>query len=103
MQKYSIDISQAAVSVLQDYIDLCCADNGVDCGLRLLDAYDNVIQLLEIQPYMGCVRLRYIPDKYRVVNFWPHLWFVFQVKEPAHCVKLEYIIDDRQNYGAFIK
>ncbi len=28
---------------------------------------------------------------------------VFQVREEEKCVKIEYIIDDRQNYGAFLK
>lgn len=103
MQLYNIELSPAAAAVLQDYVDRCCMDNGVDCSLRLLDSYDSTLELLETQPFIGCARLRYIPDKYRVVNFWPHLWFVFQVKENEHCVKIEYIIDDRQNYGTFIK
>ena len=53
-------------------------------------------------PFIGCARLRYIPAKYRVTNFWPHLWFVFQVKENEKSVKIDYIIDDRQNYGEFL-
>ena len=54
-------------------------------------------------PLIGCARLKYVPAKYRVLNFWPHLWFVFQLKEAENCVKIDYIIDDRQNYGPFLK
>lgn len=100
---YNVDVSPVAYAVLTDYVDRCNEDNGPECALRLLDSYDNAIGILEQQPYAGCARLKYIPDKYRVTNFLPHLWFVFQVKENEQCVKIEYIIDDRQNYGAFLK
>ncbi len=36
-------------------------------------------------------------------NFWAHLWLVYQIKEEDKCVKIEYIIDDRQNYGFFLR
>lgn len=100
---YNVDISPAANSVLEEYTFRCARDNGEECALRLLDSYDEKISYLETTPLIGCGRLRYVPSKYRVLNFWPHLWFVFQVKEEENCVKIEYIIDDRQNYGAFLK
>lgn len=100
---YKVDISPAANSVLEEYTFRCAGDNGEECALRLLDAYDEKITYLETTPLIGCARLRYVPSKYRVLNFWPHLWFVFQVKEDKKCVKIEYIIDDRQNYGTFLR
>lgn len=100
---YKVDISPAANAVLEDYTFRCARDNGEECAFRLLDAYENKISCLETAPFVGCARLRYVPFKYRVLNFWPHLWFVFQVKEEEKFVKIEYIIDDRQNYGAFLK
>lgn len=99
---YKVDISPAASEVLQEYVKRCMTDNGTDCALRLMDSYDEKISFLEAGPHMGCARLKYIPDKYRVLNFWPHLWFVFQIKKDANTVKIEYIIDDRQNYGSFL-
>lgn len=88
-----------------NYLKFCLnsTDHYKECAFRLLDAYDDKISYLEAAPFIGCARLRYVPSKYRVLNFWPHLWFVFQVKEEENCVKIEYIIDDRQNYGAFLK
>lgn len=100
---YKIDVSPAANSILQEYTFRCARDNGEDCALRLLDAFDEKITFLENTPQIGCARLRYVPAKYRVLNFWPHLWFVFQIKEEESCVKIDYIIDDRQNYGDFLR
>ena len=69
----------------------------------LCKTIERKISYLETTPLIGCARLRYVPSKYRVLNFWTHLWFVFQVKEDEKCVKIEYIIDERQNYGGFLK
>lgn len=99
---YTVDISPAANSILKEYVFRCARDNGEDCALRLLDSYDKAISLLEMTPFIGCARLRYIPSKYRVTNFWPHLWFVFQINEIKKNIKIDYIIDDRQNYGEFL-
>ncbi|EHI60724.1 MAG: type II toxin-antitoxin system RelE/ParE family toxin [Hungatella hathewayi] len=100
---YQVDISPSANHILNMYTDFCVRDNGMECALRLLDSYDEKISFLEMQPKIGCSRLKYIPDKYRVLNFWPHLWFVFQIYEDSQVVKIEYIIDDRQNYGPFLR
>ena len=100
---YNVDISPEANAVLEDYALRCLTDNGEECALRLIDSFDEKLSYLETTPMIGCARLRYIPAKYRVLNFWPHLWLVFQVKEWDKCVKIEYIIDDRQNYGDFLK
>lgn len=96
---YKVDISPSANAVLEEYTFRCARDNGEECALRLLDAYDEKISYLESTPLIGCARLKYIPSKYRVLNFWPHLW----LKEYENCVKIDYIIDDRQNYGTFLK
>ena len=100
---YKVDISPSANAVLEEYTFRCARDNGEECALRLLDAYDEKISYLESTPLIGCARLKFIPSKYRVLNFWPHLGFVFQIKEYENCVKIDYIIDDRQNYGTFLK
>lgn len=100
---YKVDISPSAKEVLDEYTFRCNQDNGIDCALRLLDSYDEKISFLEQQPYIGCARLKYIPVKYRVISFWPHLWFVYQINEERKHVIIDYIIDDRQNYGAFLK
>lgn len=100
---YKVDVSPTANSVLEEYSFRCAKDNGVECALRFLDAFDDKVAYLEATPLIGCARLKYIPSKYRVITFWPHLWLVFQIKEEDNCVKIEYIIDDRQNYGSFLR
>lgn len=100
---YKVEVSPAAYEVLGEYVFRCAKDNGEECALRLLDAFDDKVGDLENTPLIGCARLRYIPSKYRIITFWPHLWLVFQVKEEEKCVKIEYIIDDRQNYGSFLR
>ena len=100
---YNVVVSPEAKSVLDEYTFLCNRDNGLDCALRLLDSYDEKISYLEQQPRIGCSRLKYIPSKYRAINFLPHLWFIYQVIEEEKRVIIDYIIDDRQNYGPFLK
>jgi plasmid stabilization system protein ParE len=99
---YNVEVSPAAEEVLHKYVVLCMEDQGEACAMHLLDSYDRNIALLETQPLIGCGRLRYVPDKYKVFPCWKHLWFVFQIYESEKIVKIEYIIDDRQNYGSFI-
>ena len=48
---YKIDVSPAANSVLEEYTFRCARDNGEDCALRLLDAFDEKITFLF---YAGC-------------------------------------------------
>ena len=38
---YKVDISPAANSVLEEYTFRCAEDNGEECALRLLDAFDD--------------------------------------------------------------
>lgn len=100
---YKVDVSPVANEVLAEYTFRCAEDNGGECALRLLDAFDEKAGYLENTPLTGCARLKYIPSKYRVISFWPHLWLVFQMKEEEKCVRIEYIIDDRKNYGSFLR
>lgn len=100
---YKVDVSPAANEVLAEYTFCCARDNGDECALHLLDAFDDKVAYLENTPMVGCARLKYIPPKYRVITFWPHLWLVLQIKEEEKSIKIEYIIDDRQNYGSFLK
>lgn len=100
---YKVDVSPVANEVLAEYTFRCAEENGEECALCLLDAFDDKVGYLENTPLIGCARLKYIPPKYRVITFWPHLWLALQVKEEEKCVKIEYIIDDRQNYGLFLR
>lgn len=40
---YKADISPAANSVLEEYTFRCANDNGTECALRFLDAFDSKV------------------------------------------------------------
>lgn len=96
---YQVKASASVNDILMHYSDLCYDDNGPDCALRLLDAYDEAIDTLTNNPVRGC-RLADIPPKYRAIPFWVHLWLVYMVD--GQIVYVDLIIDDRQNYGNFL-
>jgi Plasmid stabilisation system protein. len=93
---YRVEASASVNDLLMYYSDLCYNDNGSDCALRLLDAYDAAIDALTNNPDRGC-RLADLPCKYRAIPFWNHLWFVYMVD--VETIYVDLIIDDRQNYG----
>jgi len=99
---YKSDISPMAEEVLQQYVMSACMEYGEATAHEIIDAYEENLSLLEDNPYVGCGRFRYIPKKYKTFPLWKHLWFVFQIYEDDKIIKIEYIIDDRQNYGLFI-
>lgn len=102
MKKYRVDISPDAKKVFLEYLDAAAqlGDNTVD---DLPDAFDNCIETLENMPYAGFEKLRYIPAKYKIFHLWRHYWAIFQVYEEERIVKIEYVIDARQNYGKFVR
>lgn len=93
---YQVEASASVNDILMYYSDLCCDDNGPDCALSLLDAFDEAIDALTNNPDRGC-RLEDIPAKYKAIPFWAHLWLVYMVD--GQTVYIDLIIDDRQNYG----
>lgn len=99
---YSVEVSPAAEEIFYENFARGLEEFGEAVARELLDSYDNNISFLEFNPLVGCKRFRYIPKKYMVFLLWKHLWFVFQIYEDEKIVKIEYIIDDRQNYGSFI-
>lgn len=98
---YTVDISPDARIELSNYLD-GAAEFGQDTVAECLDAFDDCISLLEKMPNSGFDKLRFIPAKYKVVHLWKHYWMIFQIYEDIQTVKVEYVIDDRQNYGSFV-
>ncbi|MGN0336115.1 MAG: type II toxin-antitoxin system RelE/ParE family toxin [Lachnospiraceae bacterium] len=98
--KYRVDISPDAKREFVSYLD-GAEEFGVQTVTELLDSFDRCIEALEKMPYAGFEKLKYIPAKYKVMHMWKHYWMIFQIYEEEKAVKIEYIIDDRQNYGTF--
>lgn len=101
--KFQVDISPDARELLCYWVDKCNEDNGYAVASELLDAFENVIKTLEMIPESGTGALKYIPEKYRAICLWKHLWLIYQIWYRDGIVKIEYLIDDRQNYKVFVK
>ena len=99
--KYTVDISPEAKRVFVEYLN-GAEEFGIDTVHNLLDAFDSCIAILETSPNVGFTKLKYIPSKYKMIHLWKHYWMIFQVYEDEKCVKIEYMIDDRQNYEKFV-
>ena len=103
MKNNKVEISPDAKAILFEWIDLIETDRGADVANELIDAYEKVIILLENNPEVGTGNLKDLPKKYRALLLWKHLWIIYQMSENHGIVKIEYIIDDRQNYKLFVR
>lgn len=101
--KYIVDISPEAAQELNEYLDRALREFGTVTANDLLDAYDSAIDILEKTPYAATGQLLYIPSKYHFIHLWKHYWMVYQIYEDRHQVKIEYVIDNRMNYGSFVR
>lgn len=99
--KYNVDISPDAKKELNNYIS-GAMEFGSETVSKILDAFDEWICILETTPNAGFDKLKYISAKYKVIHLLKHYWMIFQIYEDEHCVKIDYVIDDRQNYGRFV-
>lgn len=61
---YKVDISPAANAVLEDYSLRCASDNGTECALRLLDAFDEKRRLSRNHPddWMRQIKIYSFPN-----------------------------------------
>lgn len=103
MTDYTVDISPEAREILLLWVNTCENDQGPDVANNLIDSYEAMIDALERDPEAGTNRLEDIPRKYRAYHIWRHLWAVYQIYQNTNTIKIEYIIDDRQNYKQFVK
>lgn len=103
MDNYTIDISPEAKEILFKWVNTVEEDNGIDVAGNLLDGFEALLDILEKDPEAGTGRLEDLPRKYRAHHIWRHLWAVYQIYYDTKVVKLEYIIDDRQDYKRFVK
>ena len=99
--KYRVDISPDAKKEFVNCLN-GAEEFGAQTVTELLDSFDQCIEALEEMPNAGFEKLKYIPAKYKVMHMWEHYWMIVQIYEEEKAVKIEYIIDDRQNYGTFV-
>ncbi|WP_029318906.1 type II toxin-antitoxin system RelE/ParE family toxin [Butyrivibrio sp. AE3004] len=103
MVKCTVELSPEAKDILFMWVDTCEADNGPDVANDLIDSFEFMLDTLENNPEAGSGRLEDLPKKYRAYHIWRHLWAVYQTYYESNVIKVEYIIDDRQDYKRFVK
>ena len=99
MSEYRADISPDAKQILLYWVNKCEEDHGPTLAVRLLDAFEEAIGLLEENPMIGTGNIKDIPNKYRATLLWKHLWLIYQINFDKRVVTIDYIIDERQSYG----
>lgn len=99
---YSVQISPDAKGELLRYLLQAEEEYGKDTASKLIDGYEKCLDVLEQTPYACFDKLKYIPAKYKFFRIWKHYWAIFQIKEEKKVVIIDYVIDDRQNYGSFV-
>ena len=99
---YEVRIQPKVDKALVDFAIRCAVDNGKECADRMTDSFEKTIALLEDFPQRGVQRLKYLPDYYRAVTFWSHKWLVYRIDETGKIVYINYLIDDRSNYGTLL-
>lgn len=98
---YNVVVAPIVSEILIEYAKKFALDNGMECSLNLVDSFDKVIESLKELPQRGTRKLEYIPSRYHVITFWKHLWLVYQID--SNMVYIDYIIDDRSDYGRLLK
>ncbi len=98
---YRVEISPEAEKEFYTYLD-GAADFGEETVRKLIDAYDECVSFLESTPFAGMTDLPYLLPKYRAVSIWKHFWAIYQIYDDKKLVKIDYVIDDRQNYVSFV-
>ncbi|WP_343208411.1 type II toxin-antitoxin system RelE/ParE family toxin [Anaerolentibacter hominis] len=96
---YKVVVAPVTSDMLTEYAVQIAVDNGIECALRLADAFDEAVESLRELPQRGVRNLSYIPARYHVIPFWKHLWLVYQIQLKEHTVYMDYLIDDRSDYG----
>ena len=100
---YSVLVAPNVSEILVEYASKFAIDNGIECATKLVDNFDKVIISLQELPQRGVRKLAYIPDRYHIINIWPHLWLVYQIDNQNQKIYIDYLINDRSNYGVLFK
>lgn len=100
---YEVIVEPNVEDELLRFVVRCTIDNGEGCGERVADAFAHAVDMLSDYPQRGVQRLTDIPSCYRAVSFWKHKWLVYLVDEECRKVYIDFLIDDRSNYGRLLK
>ena len=99
---YDVVVSPQAGDILIEFAAFYASTHGELQTERLIKAYENAVASLKFMPQRGTNNITDIPDYYRTIPFWKHLWLIYQINEESHTVLIDYVIDERSNYGLLI-
>ena len=100
---YEAIVDSTVEEELLSFVVRCTIDNGEECGEHVVDSFAHAVELLSEYPQRGVQRLADIPSSYRAIRFWKHKWLVYLIDEESSKVYIDYLIDDRSNYGRLLK
>lgn len=100
---YRVVVAPIVSDILLGYADRFAIDNGLECATNFVEAFDETVDSLKELPQRGVNKLRYIPACYHMIPLWKHLWLVYQINEADKKVYIDYLIDDRSDYGRLFK
>lgn len=96
---YEVVVAPVVSEMLIDHAQQFASEHGMECALKLMDSFDCTMESLKEMPQRGIRKLAYIPSRYYLITFWKHLWFVYQIDVRNNKVYIDYMIDDRSDYG----
>lgn len=100
---YKVVVAPVTSELLTGYAGKFAADNGIECTMSLIDAFEKAVASLTEMPQRGVRKLSYIPARYHTISFWKHLWLVYQINCDENIVYIDYLIDDRSDYGRLFR
>ncbi len=100
---YEVIIDPKVEEELLSFVIRCTMDHGAECGEQVTHAFAHTVDLLAEYPQRGVQRLVNIPSRYRAVRFWAHKWLVYFIHEKESIVYVDFLIDDRSNYGRLLR
>lgn len=98
---YRVEVSSEAEEILYQNFKTYMDEKGTSGAKKFVNAFDECIEKLKDNPFIGCRRLPNIPKKYYFHLLWKNLWLVIQISKTEHLVTVDYVIDDRKQYGDF--
>lgn len=96
---YKVEVAPRVSDILIRYAEKFASDNVIECALNLTNSFDEAVDSLAEMPERGVRKIKYIPKRYHIINFWKHLGLVYQISEMNHTVYIDFLIDDHSDYG----
>lgn len=99
---YNVIVAPEVSVLLVEFAITFASAYGEQCADNFITAYENAVASLRFMPQRGSKKIDYIPDYYRTIPFWKYLWLIYQIDEEPLIVLIDFLIDERSDYGCLI-